>query len=391
MDELESTVALAKAVREKVYAALPADIGLVVSSHSLNKAYLSGYFSIAHDLAPAYRSAVLARRGSAELVTSASDAAPALELLGRGELIHRYGEFYFDRDESIPTVMTQMPHASFDAAFGRALAGKLGEEGRVGVDRSDDDLLWHLCAEVYGEDRLFDVTRQLEACRAVKLPAEVARLRRSAECVEAGFARIVTTACVGMTEWDLAAMMTERIVAGGGVPRFVSVTSGPRSALADAYPTGRAIAQGETIRIDAGCTFDGYWSDIGRTLVFGKPGPRQQEIYAALLSGLEAMLNHLREGVKAWELFEIGVETVRSNGIPTYRRQHCGHGIGLRSYDTPLINVRDDTTLKAGMCLCLETPYYRLGDEGMMVEDTVLVTKHGFEPITTLPRSLFTI
>lgn len=390
MSELKSMVSLAKAVRDKVYAALPSDVRLLVSDNPLNKAYLSGYASIAHDLAPTYRSAVLARCDVAELVTSAADAAPAFEALGRGELIHRYGEFYFDRDDSVPSIMTQMPHASFDAAFVEALAAQPGE-GRVGVDRSHDDLLWRLCAEVYGESRLLDVSLLLESCRAVKLPGEVVRLRRAAECVEAGFAKILGTAHAGMTERDLAAMMTESMVLGGGVPRFVSVTSGPRSALADAYPTGRAIAQGETIRIDAGCTVDGYWSDIGRTLVFGKPDPRQQEIYAALLRGLEAMLHHLREGVKARDLFEIGVDTVRANGIPTYQRQHCGHGIGLRSYDTPLINGRDDTTLKAGMCLCLETPYYRLGEGGMMVEDTVLVTETGFEPITTLSRGFLTI
>lgn len=390
MNGPKSLVSLAKTVREKVFTMLPADVGLLVSSNPLNKAYLSGYVSIAHDLAPYYRSAVLARREAAELVTSAADAAPAFEALGQGELIHRYGEFYFDRAESIPGNLTQTPSASFDEAFTKALVSQ-SMQGRVGVDLSDDKTLWRLCAEALGENRLIDVTRQLEACRAVKLPEEITRLRRAAECVEAGFARVLETAHAGMTEHDLAAIITERMVAGSGVPRFVSVTSGPRSALADAYPTNRVIAEGETIRIDAGCTFDGYWSDIGRTLMFGEPQPRQRELYGALLRGLEAMLDHLREGVKAQHLFKIGVDTVRANGIPSYQRQHCGHGIGLRSYDTPTINASDDTTLKAGMCLCLETPYYRLGDEGMMVEDTVLVTEHGYEPITTLPRGLLCI
>ncbi|MCP1200538.1 Xaa-Pro peptidase family protein [Notoacmeibacter sp. MSK16QG-6] len=390
MDEVESMLSLAQAVRDKVFAALPADAELVVSCDPLNKAYLSGYVSIAHDLAPAYRSAVLATRGTAALVTSAADAAPAFEALGRAELIHRYGEFYFDREESTLDALTQPAPALFEVAFTAALATHKGQ-GRIGIDRSDDDLLWRLCTEIFGESRILDVTQQLQACRAVKLPGEVARLRQAAECVEAGFAKIMQTARAGMTELDLAAMIAESIVAGGGVPRFVSVTSGPRSALADAYPTGRTIAQEETIRIDAGCTHNGYWSDIGRTLVFGSPGQRQSDIYGALLRGLEAMLDQLKEGVVARDLFEIAVGTVRTNGIPSYRRQHCGHGIGLRSYDSPTVAAHDDTVLMAGMCLCLETPYYILGCDGMMVEETVMVTPDGFEPITTLSREFLSI
>ncbi|RWP56278.1 M24 family metallopeptidase [Mesorhizobium sp.] len=117
--------------------------------------------------------------------------------------------------------------------------------------------------KILGEQRVVDVTNDLRTARARKTRGEIERLRRATSLVENGLHSFIANARVGMTEIDIAALISGRIVAGGGVPRFVSVTSGSRSALADAYPSGRSVAAGELIRIDAGCTFDGYWSDLG--------------------------------------------------------------------------------------------------------------------------------
>lgn len=388
-NERPTMTQLASELREKFFREVSDDIALVVSSDTANKAYLSGYVSMAHDLAPSYRSAVLASRDRAWLVVSAADAGPALEFLGDSGLIHRYGEFYFEMSEAGPTGFLRPAKSDFAAAFKEAIDAVRPTGGLIGVDRTNDDLLWNLCREILGERRIADVTQCFAAARATKSPGEVVRLREATKLVEDGFRRIIEHAHCGMTEIDLAAMITQVMVAGGAVPRFVSVTSGPRSALADTYSTRRMIAKGETIRIDAGCTVDGYWSDMARTFVFGEPDTRQKTTYAALWAGLEKQLATVRAGLPAKALFEVAMQAVRSNGLPHYKRQHCGHGIGLRSYDSPTVNGRDETRLLEGMCLCLETPYYALGLDGMMVEDTIRVTADGYEPITTLSRELF--
>ncbi|MBS7705508.1 M24 family metallopeptidase [Chelatococcus asaccharovorans] len=382
---------LAGELQEKFFREVSDDIALVVSSDTANKAYLSGYVSMAHDLAPSYRSAALVSRDRTSLVVSAADAGPASEFLRKAGQIHRYGEFYFETVEDWSKDFLKPARSDFTAAFKEAINAVRPTDGLIGVDRTNDDLLWDLCREILGEHRIADVTRCLGAARATKSPGEIARLREATRLVEDGFRRIIKQAHPGMTEIDLAAMITEGMVAGGGIPRFVSVTSGPRSALADTYSTRRVIAKGETIRIDAGCTVDGYWSDMARTFLFGEPDTRQKTTYAALLAGLEEQLATVRAGVPANVLFDVAMKAVRSNGLPHYKRQHCGHGIGLRSYDSPTVNATDTTVLLEGMCLCLETPYYKLGLDGMMVEDTIRVTADGFEPITTLSRELFVL
>ena len=384
-------IELAAALRKRLFALVPDDVSLVVSSDPSNKGYLSGYHSIIHDIAPDYRSAVLATRDRASLVLTAADAGPGLELLKDPDLLFRYGEFYFETHGDSPKGYNVPGRPSFDEAFADALAALAPGRGLVGVDRSDGDLLWRICSEKLGESRIVDVTPAFRQARRTKTSGEISLLRRSTELVEAGLKSVIANARVGMTEIDLSRLISTELVGGGAIPRIVSVTSGPRSALADTYATDRKIMAGDMIRIDTAATYQGYWSDMARCFVFGEPSARQASIYAALLLGLEEELKAVKPGVAANHLFDVAMSTVRSNGIAHYKRQHCGHGIGLKTYDSPIVNSKDTTLLEPGMCLCLETPYYQLNLDGMMVEDTIVVTDKGYDPITTISRELFVL
>jgi Xaa-Pro aminopeptidase len=94
----------------------------------------------------------------------------------------------------------------------------------------------------------------------------------------------------------------------------------------------------------------------------------------------------MRPGVSAKQVFQIGVEAVRANGIPHFQRTHIGHAVGLEVYDLPTLNPNDDTELEEGMTFEVELPYYEIGFGAIQPEDTVLVTKQGGKILTSLPR-----
>jgi Xaa-Pro aminopeptidase len=228
--------------------------------------------------------------------------------------------------------------------------------------------------------------------RAVKLPFEQQRLRKAAQLAEEGIAVALAIAAEGVTERDLAARVAATMAAGGGMPRFVVVTTGERSPLADAFPTDLAARPGDLIRFDIGCVYEGYWSDIARTAVVGEPTPRQSSTYRALLQGMLAEFDVVKPGATAGEVFAAAQSTVeRLAGPNPYRRHHVGHAIGLSVYERPIIAEGNPTVLEPGMVFCLETPYYELGWGGMMVEDTGVVTDDGFELFTGMDRSLLVV
>ena len=166
------------------------------------------------------------------------------------------------------------------------------------------------------------------------------------------------------------------------------VTIGERAALADVYPTDRALRSGDLVRFDLGCLVGPYRSDISRTAVLGKPSEKQARYYGAILAGERAAIAAMKPGVPVSQLFDLAVRVTRESGLPHYQRHHVGHGIGLEPYDPPTINATTSTALEPGMVFCVETPYYEHGWGGVQVEDAVEITAGGSRTLTRSSQDL---
>lgn len=379
---------LAGAIRKKLFGMTP-EFDVIVTTNTVHVGYLCGYRSILMDADRYYRSAVVATRDGVLLVTGGSDAAAALEVTGDPARIFRYGEFFVSSHEP-GTYYEAMPPAAatFEAAVGAALKAVLKPSHRIGIDAPDRTGFAAIEAHLAGHIAE-NATSAIVKARAVKLPGEVEVLRLAARVSEAGTQKAIAAARPGMSELELATIISAEIIANGGIPRFIVVTAGLRSALVDAYASPHRLEAGALLRIDIGCTFNGYWADNARTVVMGEPSALQRSRYDAILAGELAQLAALRPGTTAGELFRIGVEATREAGFPTFNRNHCGHGIGVVAHEYPSLNAaHEHVAIEAGMVLCVETPYYEMGWGGMMVEDTVLVTASGYEPLTVADRSL---
>ncbi len=360
---------------------------LVVAAPA-NVAYATGYRSVAGSLFRAHQMAAVVTPDSVHLACPAADVAPAVDAGVDPESIEAFGRFYFESASGHRAADMADRHPDLAAALlavldrldlGAAplavdLAGLAGHRPAV-----EQALVGHT---------LHDAGPRLFAARARKFPDEVDLLRRAARLAETGIDRALASATVGTTERELARIVAGTMVEGDAMPAFVVVTSGERSALADAVATDRPIGRGDLVRFDVGCILDGYFSDMARTAVVGPATALQTSRYNALLAGEQAQLDAVRPGVTASELFDIAVEVVQSGGITPYRRHHCGHGIGSDVYEPPIVAPGHDVPLEADMTFCLETPYYELGWGGMMVEDTILVTADGHERFTRSDRSL---
>ena len=346
--------------------------------------YATGYRSVAGDLFRTHRMLVLVSVERTLLIGGASDGAAVLESAIVDDYVP-FGTFYFESEGSAaPESQLSGRNASFEAAVTEAVA-MAGLAGRVGMDSDASEL-----AELFQGSGVetVDAGGWLAQLRAVKLPSEVDRLRDAVRLAEAGIDAAIEMACIGATEIELANVVASTMAAGGGVPGFMVVTSGPRSALSDARPTHRQLELGDLVRFDVGCTVDGYWSDIGRTAVVGDADQLQADRYAAIFEGEDAQLRAVRSGITAGDLFDLAVARVEQAGLSPYRRHHCGHAIGLEIYERPIVSSGTETVLEPGMVFCVETPFYEVGWGGMMVEDALVVTDDGCDVLSTSDRTL---
>ena len=121
--------------------------------------------------------------------------------------------------------------------------------------------------------------------------------------------------------------------------------------------------------------------------VMGEPTTRQQATFDAIHAGLEAALDIVGPRASAADVFEAAVTATRKAGLPRFDRHHVGYGIGLEPAETPRL-APGGAALEMGMVLRVETPYYIVGETGLNVKETVLVTRTGSTPMNRSHRGL---
>ncbi|MDR7420576.1 MAG: Xaa-Pro peptidase family protein [Armatimonadota bacterium] len=388
--------------RDRAAAAMAAeDLAALVATTYQNVYYASGFRSFGQPILRTTQVyAVVARDGldRPAVAHPIGEADMAAQFPVQGTL-HPFGTFYIEpgrlgtddpedaRLRRYGVEATPLPSA--EEALVAALSAAGVRHGRVGIDEIGiaPDVLHRVrarCADL----ELLPAARLWRRIRAVKTDAEVARLERATHIVEDATEAALAAASEGITEAEMAHVFDTAVVRGGGHPLFTVIAFGAHAACPNAVPGARRLRRGDLIRFDVGCTYEGYCSDIARTAVLGAPSARQADAYRAILAGQDAALAVIRPGVSAAEVFDAAVEGVRRAGLPRYRRQHVGHGVGLEIYDDPLLGPGDATLLEPGMVLEVETPYYELGFGGLQVEDTVVVTEAGCCVLTRSSRDM---
>ena len=376
--------------RQRLLGVLDAEgLDALVATTPENLFYVTGFRSISHAI---FRGAELYgvfTRGGTGLVIPFIDTAGVAADGIACDRVACYGKFFFEyadppgeAGEKIRQ-WTRGPAPSAADALAAVLAD-LGVAGRrAGLDEGNLFApTWARLAERLAGTTLVPAYQLLRRARMVKSPAEAARLERAAQIAEDGIGAVLAMLVPGVTEREAVMVYEQEVVRRGASPYFSVITIGERSALADVYPSQRALRPGDLIRFDLGCVHEGYRSDISRTAVLGAPTEKQAGYYAAVLAGERTAIDAMKPGVPVSRIFDTAGRVTREAGIPHYQRHHVGHGIGLEPYDPPTIAPGNDTVLEPGMVFCVETPYYEHGWGGVQVEDAVEVTARGARLLT---------
>jgi Xaa-Pro aminopeptidase len=134
-------------------------------------------------------------------------------------------------------------------------------------------------------------------------------------------------------------------------------------------------------------SYRGRLSDMSRNAVFGSPSRRLVDAHAAVLKTNNLVKSAMRPGITGDELYRIGLECMRSHGYHLLTQQ-VGHGVGCNSNEPPFLSKGMRDCLRPNMILTVEIPLRLLDVGSINVEDMLLVTEDGVEPLTTLVGEL---
>lgn len=347
--------------------------------------------------------AVVPRDGPLALIVSVDLADHLAERPATIDRLYTYGTYHIERNPRgtlsgaearlLEIRETASHHANGLEALRQALSDCGLWGGRIGLDESGlSPARWQVLCDLLGPHQLVQARDLFRTIRRVKTPAEIDRLTYAARSIETGIAAAFDVADLGATEADLERTFRAAVAATGTDPGHFEVTAGPRSSASFPASATYQIQADDIVRADCGGWYQGYWADTGRTRAIGEPQVEVARYYAALRSGIDALLAAIRPGVTVSTLYEIGVGTVRDGGIPHYRRHHVGHAIGLEMYEAPLLAPTDNGAealrLEEGMVLNIELPYYELGWGGLQIEETLVVHHDGPCLLTQASRDL---
>jgi Xaa-Pro aminopeptidase len=244
--------------------------------------------------------------------------------------------------------------------------------------------------------------------RLHKSAAETAAVRAAMRATEAGMAaaidvlrrsRVVRGWVLSdgkrLTAESLRRTANLEILARGCMPAHTIVAAGRRGC--DPHDVGGGpIRAGDPIIIDIFPRSEatGYFADITRTVVKGKPGERVRRMYDAVLAGQRFALRSIRHGARARDIHRGILELFDARGFPTGKIDGrmqgffhgTGHGLGLEIHEPPRI-ADNDVVLESGMMVTVEPGLYYYPHGGVRIEDTVLVTRRGIVNLTRFPKT----
>lgn len=237
---------------------------------------------------------------------------------------------------------------------------------------------------------LVPIGDEVTRLRRIKTSRELEYIKQAQAIGDKVFKEILDFIKPGMTELEIAARIEYLLkLYGGQRTSFEAiVASGVNSSMPHAVPTLKKVEVGDFITMDYGCVYEGYCSDMTRTIVLGKASDKQKEIYNIVLEAQLAALDFIKAGRKGKEVDKIARDIINNAGYEGCFGHGLGHSVGLFIHENPRLSPSEDDILEAGMIETVEPGIYVRGFGGVRIEDLVVVTEDGHENFTHSNKNL---
>ena len=264
---------------------------------------------------------------------------------------------------------------------------------RLGVEQDAMTLGQYRAYEKEVQTTLVETSGIVEKLRLIKDEAEIKIMKEAAAIADAAFTHIQTFIRPGRTEREVANEL-EMFMRSKGADSSsfdMIVASGVRSALPHGVASDKVIESGELVTLDFGAYYQGYCSDITRTLAVGPISDELRRIYDTVLEAQLAGVAGTKAGITGIEADALTRDVIKQAGYGEYFGHSTGHGLGMEVHEAPGLSFRSETILEPGMVVTIEPGIYIAGVGGCRIEDDVVITEDGCVRLTQSPKELITL
>ncbi len=338
----------------------------------------------------------------AVLLTGGSNCYYATGFLGEGAaLVTRKGSWYFtdsrytEAAEKAIGGAAAIGEISREKPFSALINEALEASGAQNVG-FEDEVMTVAEHSVYSQKlrcTLTPASALMTELRGSKDEGELAYMIAAQRIAEGALAQILTEIRPGMTEKAIAARLNYLMVSAGAEKTSFDtiVASGPNGSMPHAVPGMRQVQEGDFITMDFGCVYQGYCSDMTRTVALGQPSDEMRRVYDIVLQAQLAGIAAARAGETGAAIDGAARQVIADAGYGAYFGHSFGHSLGIDIHESPNASPGNDKPMPENAVVSAEPGIYLPGKFGVRIEDVMVLRPQGAEVITRADKALLVL
>ena len=271
----------------------------------------------------------------------------------------------------------------FEKVFSKTAAKYIGfEENAMSVKEYK-----RLRMKLLDNQDFVEMQKAIDAPRSIKDGEEIKKIAEAEKIGDEAFSYILDRIKPGRTEREIALdIETFMKKAGATALSFETIAaSGARSAMPHGVASDKKVENGDFLTLDFGCVYEGYCSDMTRTVVVGKANDSQKEIYNIVLKAQQTAIDAIKTGVPCNKIDEAARNIITAAGYGENFGHGLGHSVGIEIHENPSFSPRCDEEIKNGHVITVEPGIYIDGFGGVRIEDLIAVQN---DTVVNLTHSL---
>jgi len=236
-------------------------------------------------------------------------------------------------------------------------------------------------------------SKQIDSFRGVKEEWELERMRKAQEITDKAFTEVLGRIHAGMTELELQAELIYCLYKNGamGLSFDPIVVSGPNTSMPHGVAGERKIQAGDFVTMDFGVLYQGYCSDMTRTVAVGYATEEMKKVYETVAAAQLAGIAVTKAGAIGADIDGAARKVITDAGYGEYFGHGYGHSLGLQIHESPSPNAGNKNPMPAGAVCSAEPGIYLPGKFGVRIEDVTVLKEGGCEILTKSPKNLIIV
>ena len=310
-------------------------------------------------------------------------------------IVARNGAYYITDGRYIESAQKNIPGFTVvEFSASRPLATVVNELlAKLGLHTLGFEEDYTTVGELRSFEESFDaefvpIQKKINVFRHSKETWELERMQQAQDITDRAFTEVCSRIHEGMTEKELCAELIYCLYKNGGEGLSFDpiVVSGPNTSMPHGVPGDRAIQKGDFVTMDFGVLYQGYCSDMTRTVAVGQATDEMKNIYAIVLKAQLAGIAAARAGIPGKEIDGAARKVIVDAGFGQYFGHGFGHSLGLDIHEAPSANPSGEALMPVGAVVSAEPGIYLPGKFGVRIEDVMVLNETGCEVITKAPK-----